>query len=68
MCKCQLDAVAAGIITMKYIKSKYNIADALTKPLAGNVHYSLWKYYLFKPLQEKGEYQHMREQQKTDVV
>ena len=53
------EAVAAGVVKLFYINSKYNLADALTKALPGNVHYNLWKSYLLKPLQEKGEYQHM---------
>ena len=53
------EAVAAGIVKLFYINTKYNLADALTKALPGNVHYNLWKSYLLKPLQEKGEYQHM---------
>ena len=51
-------AVAAGIVTLRYIKSSLNLANALTKALSGHVHYALWKAYLLKPLQEKGEYQH----------
>ena len=53
------EVVAAGIVKLKYIKSQYNLADALTKALPGNVQYGLWKNYLLKPLQEKGEYQHL---------
>ena len=53
------EAVAAGVVKLFYINSKYYLADALTKALPGNVHYNLWKSYLLKPLQEKGEYQHM---------
>ena len=53
------EAVAAGIVTLKYIKSGSNLADLLTKALSGNLHYNLWKKYLLKPLQEKGEYQHI---------
>ena len=53
------EAVAAGVVKLKYIKSQYNLTDALTKALPGNVHYRLWKNYLLKPLQEKGEYQHL---------
>ena len=52
------EAVAAGIVKMRFLKSEFNIADALTKPLPGHVHYRLWKSYLLNPLQEKGEYQH----------
>jgi hypothetical protein len=55
------EAVAAGIVKLCYIKSQYNLADALTKPLAGHTHYNLWKSYLLKPLQKKGEYQHLAE-------
>ena len=51
------EAVAAGIVTLRYIKSSMNLADALTKALSGHVHYALWKAYLLKPLQEKGENQ-----------
>ena len=54
------EAVAAGIVKLRYVKSKWNLADAMTKALAGHVHYDLWKSYLFKPLQEKGEYQHTK--------
>ena len=54
------EAVAAGIIKLKYVKSQWNLADALTKALPGHVHYALWKAYLLKPLQEKGEYQHAK--------
>ena len=53
------EAVAAGIVTLKYIISGSNLADSLTKALPGNLHYNLWKNYLLKPLQEKGEYQHI---------
>ena len=52
------EAVAAGIVKLKYVKSQYNLADAMTKALPGHLHYNLWKAYLLKPLQEKGEYQH----------
>ena len=52
------EAVAAGIVKMRYLKSEHNLADALTKPLSGHIHYRLWKSYLLKPFQEKGEYQH----------
>jgi hypothetical protein len=48
------EAVAAGVVKLKYIKSKCNLADALTKPLSGGMHYDLWRSYLFKPLQKKG--------------
>ena len=54
------EAVAAGIVKLKYVKSKWNLADAMTKTLAGHVHYALWKAYLLKPLQEKGAYQHAK--------
>ena len=53
------EAVAAGIVTLKYIKSEYNLADAMTKPLNGHQNYSLWKTCLLKPLQGKGRYQHL---------
>ena len=54
------EAIAAGIIKLKYVESKWNLADAMTKALAGHVHYALWKAYLLKPLQEKREYQHAK--------
>ena len=51
------EAVAAGVVELRYIKSQYNLADALTKPLNGDLHYKLWREYLLKPLQEVGECQ-----------
>ena len=53
------EAVAAGVVKMKYIQSSLNLADAMTKALPGHLHYKLWKNHLLKPLQEKGEYQHL---------
>ena len=53
------EAVAAGVVKMCYIQSSLNLADAMTKALPGHHHYKLWKNHLLKPLQEKGEYQHM---------
>ena len=53
------EAVAAGIVKLKYIRNALNLANALTKALSGHVHYALWKAYLLKPLHEKGEYQHV---------
>ena len=53
------EAVAAGIVKLKFVRSQYNLADALTKPLPRHQHYALWKVYLFQSLQAKGEYQHM---------
>ena len=44
---------------MCYIKSSLNLADAMTKAFSGHRHYKLWKNHLLKPLQERGEYQHM---------
>ena len=32
------EAVAAGIVKMKYVKSAHNLADALSKALPGHVH------------------------------
>jgi hypothetical protein len=55
------EAVAAGVVELKYVKSKHNLADAMTKALPGNLHYNLWRPYLLKPLREKGEYQHIAE-------
>ena len=55
-----LEAVDAEIVMLRYVKSKWNLAHAMTKALAGHVHYALWKAYLLKPLQEKGEYQHVK--------
>ena len=49
------EAVAAGLVQLKYVRSKWNLADKMTKALAGHVHYALWKAYLLKPLQEKGD-------------
>ena len=53
------EAVAARIIKLKWVKSEYNLADAMTKPLKGDLHYRLWRPHIFQPLREKGEYQHM---------
>ena len=55
------EAVAAGVVEMKYVRSKNNLADAMTKALPGHLHYNLWAPYLLKPLREKGEYQHLAE-------
>ena len=55
------EAVAAGIVKIKYVKSAHNLTDALTKALPDHVHYNLWKPYLLKLLQKKGEYQHAME-------
>ena len=52
------EAVAAGIVKLRFVKSEYNLADALTKALSGGVHYNLWKNHLLKPLRDTGEYQH----------
>jgi len=35
------EAVAAGVVKLFYIKSNYNLADALTKSLPGNIYYNL---------------------------
>jgi hypothetical protein len=51
------EAVAAGVVVLKYVKSAYNLADSMTKALAGNTHFALWKGYLLKPLQKTGECQ-----------
>ena len=34
--------------------SEYNLADAITKPLSGDLHCKLWKNFLLKTLQETG--------------
>ena len=60
------EAVAAGIVELRYIKGKYNLADAMTKPLNGEVHYKLWKDYIIKPLQETEECQPIEE--KSEAV
>ena len=52
--------MAAGVVMLKYIKSKDNLADTLTKAVSGDLHYKLWKPYLLNPLMEIGEYQHMK--------
>ena len=46
------EAVAAAVVKLKYIKSAYNLADAMTKALSANTHFALWKDYLLKPLQK----------------
>ena len=43
------EAVAAGIVKLRYIKSALNLADALSKALSGHEHYALRKAYLLKP-------------------
>ena len=52
------EAVAAGIVELRHVKSENNLADALAKALPGDKHWHLWKDVLLKPLQEKGECQH----------
>ena len=42
------EAVAAGIVKFKHIKSKLNLADVLTKPLAYQDSYNLIKPHLFR--------------------
>ena len=41
------ESIAAGIVRFFHIPSYKNIADYLTKPLAGNVTYNLLKPVLF---------------------
>ena len=53
------EAVAAGVVKICHIKNSLNLANAMTKALPGHHHYILWKNHLLKPLQEKGEYQHL---------
>ena len=40
---CIMEAVAAGIIELRYLKNAYNLTDSLTIASQGYVHYKLWE-------------------------